>query len=145
MDLTEHFEKVDNCIKQLGVDPEKCRGEKPGQWNLVRGSASVWIDVFFSERNNASYFQCMAPICQIPDSNIEAFYQEVLETNHTLYGVGFTKFKNWLYIKTIRETEGLEESEILASMRRIGTYADDYDDHFKNKYFGGGNTPPTGS
>lgn len=143
MDLQVYFDLVDSAIIELGVNPEQCRGGKPGQWNLTKGSASVWLDVFYSEQNQCVYFQCMAPVCGIPASNTQAFYQEVLEINHTLYGVGFTKFKEGIYIKSIREVSGLDKSEILATMRRIGTYADDYDDILKNKYFGGGSNPPT--
>jgi hypothetical protein len=144
MELTAYYQMVENCIKELGVDPTICRGENPGQWNLIKGSANVWIDIFKRPEDYFGYFQCMAPVCAIPTTNVEAFYQEILEINHTLYGVGFTKFKGWVYIKIIRELEGLEEKEIIASFRRIGTYADDYDDYLKNKYIGGGSNPPTG-
>jgi len=143
MDLSVYYAMVDNCIKELGVDPEACRGQNPGQWNLKKGSADVWIDVFKRPEDYFGYYQCMAPVCPVPKANIEQFYQEILEINHTLYGVGFTKFKDWVYVKVIRELEGIDEKEMIAMMRRVGTYADDYDDHFKNKYFGGGN-PPTG-
>jgi hypothetical protein len=143
MDLTVYFEMLENCIRELGVDPGLCRGQNPGQWNLKRGSADIWVDVFKREQDVFGYFQCMAPVCAIPKVNTEAFFQEVLEINHTLYGVGFTKFKDWLYIKVIRELEGIDQKEMLAMMRRIGSYADDYDDHFKNKYHGNSG-PPTG-
>ena len=70
---------VENCIKNLGVDPATCRGEAAGQWNLSTGSASVWIDVFKRENDPDGYFQCMGPVCKVPASNREAFFQEVLE------------------------------------------------------------------
>jgi len=83
--------------------------------------------------------QIMAPISEIPATNKEAFYQEVLEINHDLYGVGMTKFENWIYIKMIRELEDLSEEEAFAMFNRIGNYADQYDDFFKDKYFSTGN------
>ncbi len=135
MDLTHVHVMVENVIRRFGIDPTSCRGEKPGQWNLTKGSAQIWIDVM--EINESGYFQCMAPISAVPASRTQEFYQEILETNHKLYGVGMTKFKEWIYIKTIRETDGLDENEVAAQMNRIGVYADDYDDYFKNKYFGG--------
>jgi len=141
MELSVYFQMVDNCIKELGVDPEACRGQNPGQWNLKRGSADVWIDVFKREQDFFGYYQCMAPVCPVPKANTEQFFQELLEINNSLYGVGFVKFKDAIYIKEIRELEGIDEKEIVTIMRRVGTYADDYDDHFKNKYFGGGNAP----
>jgi len=135
--MEQYYQMLENCIKQLGVDPAICRDKNPGQWNLRKGSADVWIDIFKREEDVWGYFQCMSPICDIPQTNRDAFFTEVLEINHTLYGVAFTKFKEKLYIKTIRELEGISEGEMLAQLRRIGGYADDYDDIFKNKYFGG--------
>lgn len=139
MDLTAYYKMVENCITKIGVDPVKCRGAQEGQWNLKRGSANVWIDIFII--NGYGYFQCMGPISPIPQERQVEFYEEVLEINHKLYGVGMTKFKDWIYIKTIRETDGLDENEIMAQINRIGTYADDYDDVFREKYFPGSNAP----
>ncbi len=139
MNLHKYYAMVENCISQIGVDPIKCRDKKVGQWNLKKGSASVWIDVFIIKEHG--YFQCMAPVSAIPKTKTLAFYQEVLEINNNLYGVGMTKFNNGIYIKTIRELEGIEEREILAQMNRIGSYADEYDNFFKEKYFADDNTP----
>lgn len=133
--MNQYYQMVENIIKSLGVDPAVCRGDKEGQWNLKKGSAPVWIDVFTTE-NNYGYFQAMSPICEIPAVNTQAFFQEILEINHKLYGVGMTKYENWIYIKVIRELEGIDEKEMLAMFNRIGFYADDYDDYLKNKYFG---------
>jgi len=137
--IEHYYEIVDNCIKRLGVDPAICKGDKPGQWDLKKGSASVWIDVRKKENEDYGYMQIMAPISEIPATNKEAFYQEVLEINHDLYGVGMTKFENWIYIKMIRELEDLSEEEAFAMFNRIGNYADQYDDFFKDKYFSTGN------
>ncbi len=142
MDLKPYYEMVENCIRNLGVDPAQCRGDSPGQWNLTKGSASIWIDVLVNQENHG-YFQCMGPVVDIPTSNLDAFYQEVLEINHNLYGVGMTKFKEGIYMKTIRELDGLDETEIKSTINRIGHYTDQYDDYFKNKYFGGESGPPS--
>jgi glycyl-tRNA synthetase alpha subunit len=136
MDLSSVYVKVENFISKLGVDPKGCRMENPGSWSLTKGSAEVWIDVM--EINQHGYFQCMGPISPVPTTRTQEFFQEILETNHQLYGVGMTKFKDWIYIKAIRETDGLDENEIESTVMRIGNYADDYDDYFKNKYFGTG-------
>jgi len=137
MDLSVYYQLVENCIRKLGVDPVSCRDKNPGQWNLRKGSADVWIDIFKREEDAWGYFQCMAPVADIPTENTLAFYQELLEINHTLYGVAMTKFREKVYIKTIRELEGISEDEVMAMMKRIGGYADDYDDYLKNKYLGG--------
>lgn len=143
--LEHYYQMVEDCISKLGIDPVICRSldensnVKPGQWNLKKGSAPVWVDIFWDEKNAASYFQVMAPVVEIPTSRLEEFYQEALETNHNLFGVSLTKYSNWLYVKALRETESLDPSEVTATLNRVGTYADDYDDHFKEKYHG---TPP---
>ncbi|MEN8123328.1 MAG: YbjN domain-containing protein [Bacteroidota bacterium] len=137
MDLQAFYQMVEDNISKLGVDPAVCRGEKAGQWNLKKGSANVWIDVWETEKKDYGYFQCMAPVVEIPTNNTEAFYREVLEINHNLYGVGMTKYQSWIYVKTIRELAGLDGGEMMAMINRVGNYADDYDDKLRNKYWGG--------
>ena len=133
MNLEQYYQMVENCISKLGVDPATCRGEKPGQWDLKRGSASVWADVFVLD-NGYGYFQCMAPVAKIPANNTLAFYEEIMEKNHDLFGTGMTKYKDWVYMKTVRELEGLDENEIIATFNRVSGYADDLDDYYKEKY-----------
>ena len=138
MDLQKYYNFVEGCINSVGVAPSICRGKKTGQWNLKKGSANVWIDVWETEKKDYGYFQCMSPIVEIPTENTEAFYREVLEINHKLYGVGMTKFNSWIYIKAIRELEGLDQKEMMATINRVGVYSDKYDDLLRNKYWGGG-------
>ena len=142
MNLVPFYDMVESNIKKLGVDPADCRGEKSGQWNMKRGSASIWIDVWETDNKDYGYFQCMAPVVEVPTKNTEAFYREILEINHNLYGVGMTKFQSWIYIKTIRELDGLDEGEMMAMLNRVGTYADDYDDILRDKYWGGSSDAP---
>lgn len=133
--LQYYYDMVDTCIRDLGVDPALCRGDKAGQWNLKKGSASVWIDVWHIEQENRAYFQALAPVIQIvPSMNQTALFQELLELNYTLYGVAFVKFNDWIYVKLIRECDGLEQKEAAATINRVGWYADEYDDRLKVKY-----------
>lgn len=132
--LQAYFNMVEACISRLGLDPTTVRGEKEGQWNLQKGSAPVWVDVFYDSHNDTNYIQIMSPIVEVPANNTIAFYEEVLKKGHDLFGVGFTQHDKWIYIKTIRECDDLQETEITAMLNRVGTYADEYDDYFKNKY-----------
>lgn len=132
--LAQYYAAVEKVIEGLGVDPKTCRGEKPGQWDLKRGSAKIWVDILWSETNNAGYFQVMSPILKIPSTNREALFHEILQLNHQFYGVGFTVFKDWVYIKVIREVAGLDESEVTSTMNRVGYYADEWDDKLQEKY-----------
>lgn len=141
-----YIDLVEGVMIDYRIDPPTARSETPGQWNLKLGSASVWVDVFQSKdaQGNliqAGYFQVLAPICEVPVNNQHIFTKDLLEINHTLYGVGFTIFKDWAYIKSIRELQGLDKSEIMSTFDRVGIYADDWDDKLKAKYFaysGGG-------
>ena len=134
MNLQQYYDMVDNIIKSLGVDPAACKSETPGQWNLKKGSATVWIDVWQVQNEERGYFQVMSPVCQVPVNNQHLFTKELLEINHTLYGVAFTIFKDWAYIKMIREVDGLDQKEAEAMINRVGNYADDWDDKLKAKY-----------
>ena len=133
--LETYYNQVEKVISNLGVDPAVCRGEKPGQWNLKKGSASVWVDVWKLQDQDYGYIQIMGPVCEIPKEKKLEFYEEVLQINHDLYSSAITKFNDWTYVKSIRELEGLGESEIDAMFDRVGYYADYYDDYFINKYF----------
>ena len=145
--IQHYYDLVEEVIRDLKVDPALCRGKQPGQWDMRLGSASVWIDVFQSKDQqgnvlNYGYLQLMAPVCDVPVNNQHLFTKELLEINHSLYGVAFTIFKEKAYIKSIRELDGLDKSEIRATFDRIGIYSDDYDDKLKAKYFP--TTPFTG-
>ncbi len=133
MELQKYYDMVEACLQDLGIVPEETRSNKPGQWNILKGSAHIMIDIFTME-NDWSYFQCMAPIVKIPDDRKIEFYEEILEKNHQLFGVAMTKFNDFIYIKNIRELENLDKSEIFAQIKRIGIYADELDDYYKNKY-----------
>jgi hypothetical protein len=133
--ITNYYEMIETIIRKFGVDPQICRGEQAGQWTLKKGSATIWVDVWKLQDDDYGYLQVMAPISELPVSGRDIFLTEVLELNHNLYGVGFTKYQEWIYIKGIRELDGLSEEEATAMMNRVGNYADEYDDYFKNKYF----------
>jgi hypothetical protein len=141
-----YYDLVEEALTEYKIDPITARGQQPGQWNLKLGSASVWVDVFQSKDaqgnlTNYGYLQLMAPVCDVPVNNQHLFTKELLEINHSLYGVSFTIFKEKAYIKSIRELEGLDKSEIKSTFDRVGIYADDWDDKLKTKYFsfiGGG-------
>lgn len=139
--IQHYYNLVEELLTDFKIDPATARGQQPGQWNLKLGSASVWVDVFQSQDaqgnlTQGGYLQMMAPVCDVPVNNQHLFTKELLEINHSLYGVSFTIFKDKAYIKSIRELLGLDKSEIRAMFDRVGIYADDYDDKLKTKYFG---------
>ena len=137
--IQHYYGLVDEVLIDYKIDPATARGQQAGQWNLKLGSASVWVDVFQSKDANGNliqsgYFQVMAPICDVPVNNQHLFTKELLEANHSLYGVAFTIYKDKAYIKAIRELQGLDKSEVRATFDRVGIYADEWDDKLKTKY-----------
>lgn len=132
--LNKYYQMVESCISDLGVDPVQCRGTKPGSWTLNKGSVQVWVDVWYIEREKRSYLQIMSPIMKVPKAEAEALFKELLQINDRLFGVGFTIYKDTVWLKHVRETENLQESEVLNTLHRVGNYADQYDDILKQKY-----------
>jgi hypothetical protein len=147
--IQTYYTLIEEALAEYKIDPVTCRGQQPGQWNLVLGSAGIWVDVFQSRDAQGNptpygYFQVMAPVCDVPVNNQNLFTKELLEANHSLYGVAFTIFKDKAYIRAIRELQGLDKSEVKATFDRVGIYADEWDDKLKTKYlaFTGGRVAP---
>lgn len=150
MDLQSYYQIIENAISQIGIDPALCRAkndagqEVPGQWNLKKGEQSVWVDLWYIEKEQRAYFQVLAPMMDVPANISPAFYRELLEINYDLYGVAFVISRDKVYIKIIREADGMDSPECLASIYRVGNYASHYDPILREKYFtnkGPGNAP----
>jgi len=136
IDLQPYYDVVESSITDLGVNPVDCRGENPGQWNLRKGETTVWIDLWYIEREDRPYFQVMSPIFKIPtDADTKnRLFEELLSLNDTLYGVAFTTYKEWIYIKVIREADGMDKGEAQAMLLRVGNYADHNRTELATKY-----------
>ena len=137
--IQHYYNMFEQVLAEYKVDPATARGQAPGQWNLKLGSASVWVDIFQSKDAQGNlaqygYLQILAPVCDVPVNNQHLFTKELLEINHSLYGVAFTIFKDKAYIKSIRELQGLDISEVRSTLDRVGIYANDWDDKLKTKY-----------
>jgi hypothetical protein len=137
MDLNEASVLVETSIKGLNVDPVACRGQKPGQWSLIYKGSTVWIDVFnFQTNPERWYFQIMSPLVAVPDKNLESFYQNVLEINYSMYGSWICKKEAWMYVMSLREAAGLDQSEVNATLDRVAHYCSDYHGKLSFKFEG---------
>lgn len=64
--LREYYTIVESVINELGAPVEQCRsvGEDgnpiPGQWNLSKGSAKIFVDIYTTEEGLA-YFCVASP------------------------------------------------------------------------------------
>jgi len=132
--LQPYYDLVESVIESFGINATECRGEKSGMWKMYKGSAEVWIDVWYIEKEQRSYFQVMAPVMPVPAQNREGFYLELLELSDGMYDVAFSMHKGWAYIKNIREAAGIDFTEIRSTINFIGCYCDEHDDRLKAKY-----------
>jgi hypothetical protein len=136
--LQPYVELVEKVIAGLGAPIEQCRemdqGQVvPGQWRLMKGSASVLVDVYTTEDNNA--YCCVAsPIMPIKTSKLQAFYEKLLVLNHRMYAASFSINEGWIWLRIVRECEGMDFKECRAMFDRVGWYADQYDDELKSEF-----------
>jgi hypothetical protein len=137
MDFNQTSALVEASIQGLNVDPAACRGQKPGQWSLIYKGATIWIDVFnFQNNPERWYFQIMSPLVAVPDKNLEGFYQNVLEINHSMFGSWICKKNEWMYVMSLREADGLDQFEVNATLDRVAYYSSDYKGKLTFKFEG---------
>ncbi len=134
MNLEPLFKIVENAISDVGVDPKPCRRGEPGQWNMRKGSARIWLDLWYIEEEGRAYFQVMSPVVPVPMKRREEFFEEILTVTDRLFGVAFTLYDGWAWIKSIREVDDMSKSEAKAMIIRVGNYADHYDNLLIDKY-----------
>jgi len=132
--LNYYYNIVENAIAKLGLDPQIARQKRAGHWIITKGQASVWIYIFYQESSKRIYFQVTSPVMKLPKQNKAKLALELLEINNILYGVAFCTNKEQVYIKTIREVEGLDSNEVLSMVTRTGNYCDQYQRELKGKY-----------
>lgn len=137
MNLSEISKLVETSIAGLKIDAAACRGEKEGQWSFKMKGATVWIDAFnFPANPEKYYFQVMSPLCAVPDKRADAFFQDLLEINYKMYGSWMCKKENWMYVLSLREAEGLDQSEVDRIFDNVAFYSADYFSKLSFKYEG---------
>jgi hypothetical protein len=137
MDFNQTSALVEEAIRGLNVDPALCRGQNQGQWSIIYKGSTVWIDVFNLQATpDRWYFQVMSPLLLVPDKNVDSFYQNLLEVNHTLFGSWICKKGDWTYVMFLREAAGLDLSEINATLDRVAFYCSDYKGKLTFKFEG---------
>ena len=134
--LNFYYNIVENAIAKIGLDPQVARQQQAGKWTITKGKIPVWIDVYYIEREKRIYFQVASPVMKMPGTDNGKLALELLSLNNQLFGVAFCTNNNHVYIKTIREAEGLDMNEALSMIMRVGNYADQYDDVLKKKFPG---------
>lgn len=135
MNYTEISALVEASIYELKVDPALCRGDKEGRWNLRIKDSTIWIDVFsFPANPDKYYFQVMSPLFKATPLNQLGIQNDLLEYAHAMYGCGVCKKAEWYFVISLREAEGLQQSEVDATIDRVAHYSSDMFGKFKFKY-----------
>lgn len=148
MDLKPIYEKVEDALSTIGLEPELARCEGEGQWLINREEIELYIDVwqpeehgqweYFKDEEPAGVFQIVAPICMLPENeaHYKTFLEEILYMNfHMFYG-SFTlnKEENMVAIRFRRLVEGINRVEMIEPLESIGFYAESLQKYLIEKY-----------
>ncbi|TAF63836.1 MAG: hypothetical protein EAZ55_12640 [Cytophagales bacterium] len=132
--LQEYYTVVEEAIQTLNIDPKIARGNQEGQWNLKRSEREIWIDLWRMDKDQRVYFQVLSPVMEAPATQLEMLFKELLTLNDSLIGAAFTIYKDWIYLKVIREATGMDSQEALEMMKRVSSYAIEYTPKLRAKY-----------
>jgi len=133
--LDTYTKMIEEIIQSFGIDPSTCREQSPGQWTMFKGSAKVYIDIY--GQSGTDYICVASPIMEMPSKALLPFYRKLLELNHDMYAANFSVKENWVWLRILRELDGLDKNEATAMLNRVGTYSDQFDelliDEFKKE------------
>lgn len=133
--LQSYIPVVEQAIASFGIDVATCRTESPTVWNLQRGSASITMLLNINQENKP-IFVVISTIMEVPATNKEAFFHELLSINHNLVGTYFTIYKNVVCLASSRYADGLEAKEVAEMLDAQSYAADAVDDMLIEKYGG---------
>jgi hypothetical protein len=126
--ITTYQYLIDKAIKRLGLNPEKCY-QNDYTWHLQSGSAILNLNIFLLD--GRYYFKVEAEIIAVPTKNLTEFYETLLYHNHDFNGFAFLIHDQKVYLKSVRELQGMDENEAFAIITKVGNYADQFDDELK--------------
>ena len=132
--LNFYYRVVEEAIAKLGLDPTITRTKNAGKWTLTKAGIPVWIDIIFVQNENRCYFSVASPVVKMNPAHASTMALDLLEINRSLYGVSFCKNKEQVFIKTIREAEGLDKEEAFSMIVRVGEYANHHKKMLSEKY-----------
>jgi hypothetical protein len=127
---------VEQALANLGVNPSDCQSEQSGTWIVRKGSARLTVEIYQHEQTQIVYCRVYCPIMQVPADRAPELYAELLDLNMDYVGVTFGTSSGWVYLKSDREAEGMDVSELYYMITRVGNLSDHYDDILLEKYMG---------
>ena len=137
MNVQYLYDIIEKGIAELGIEPENARGEKEGQWDFNRGSASIAVGVSVSDRFPKGYFYCTSVLMSVLDvlpSKKEEFYYELLKLNSTLVNMQLSINEDWVLLLSNRSAEGLDIVEVAITINELSYFADELDDLLINGF-----------
>jgi hypothetical protein len=131
---------VEDVLLELGhpVEDARARAERDehNAWEVKQGSATVRIAV--GMRDEAPHLRVISTVLTVtPTVDEAALFARLLKLNRTvLCSAAFALDGRYVQIVAERPTLDLDRSEVFDVIRRVETYADEYDDRLV-KEFGG--------
>jgi hypothetical protein len=130
---------VEDVLLELGHFLNDARIEQPGArraWRVFKGSASVRITLI--DRDDFVHLRVVAPIMTTDDSvDLAALYRRLLTMNaDEIHGAAFAVAGPEVQLVAERSTIDLDRGEVLDLVRRIQSYADEYDDNLVANFGG---------
>jgi hypothetical protein len=120
--IETYYQLVDECIAALGINAEETRGEQPGQWNLRKGEFDIMVDVW--EQEKQFLFQVVCPLCNLPDTNKEAFMLFLLQKNYGMSSMAYAVMEDSVYLKHTTEMNTLTKENIIMLLTKTAFYAE---------------------
>ncbi len=132
-------EMIETVLASAGVDPIASRipsDDGESAWGLARGSARVYI--FLSAGDDGHNFvQVVAPVMRPAPEARERLFGHLLSLNaNELTGAAFGLRSEDVVLTSDRSTAGLDRVEVEEMIRRIGEYADHFDDRLVAEFGG---------
>ena len=136
--LDQYYQIVEQAIQKIGLDPTKFRGDQAGEWTLHRGEYSIWIDVWYDEKEQVAYLQVVAPVMEIPGESETVLFRDLLQINLQLCGVAFAVHGDKIVLKGTRVAEGLDVEEARAMILLVSKYIGNFAPLLLQRYFNDG-------
>jgi type III secretion system-like peptide-binding chaperone len=121
---------VEQALAQLGHAPAASQLAVPGAthaWRIVKGSAVTRVTVV--HHSAFPHLRVSAVVMTLDDKvDRAALFAHLLEHNAHLCGAAFATEGDQVLLVSERPTLDLDHSEVLDTIERVTTYADEHDD-----------------
>lgn len=129
-------EMVEAVLAAMSIEPSGARipSDTGPAWGLTRGSAEVFV--FLTSADDDNYIQVVAPVMRPRDDSGKLFNHLLQLNANDLTGAAFGIRNGDVVLTTDRSTTGLDRTEVEEMIRRVGEYADHFDDALVTEFGG---------